>query len=93
MPLKTSLVDTLRAAPWSVIVRAVNRWPARSTSCRFLPEALLQPSIDTVVPIFPRQDRFLAFVLLKSTADVYNKVYNSHGSKIRNSNKTRGCHG
>jgi len=45
------------------------------------------------MPTFPYQDWFSAIVLLKSTADVYNEVYNSHGFKIENTVKTRGYHG
>lgn len=97
MPLKTSLIDTLRAASWGAAVRAViEESSARAVYCKFLRVAVSQPSTSTVVPsmpTFPYQDWFSAIVLLKSTADVYNEVYNSHGFKIENTVKTRGYHG
>jgi len=96
VPLKTSFIDTLRAASWGAVVRAVKGWSARAAYCKFLRVAVSQPSTSTVVPsmpTFPYQDWFSAIVLLKSTADVYNEVYNSHGFKIENTVKTRGYHG
>lgn len=93
MLLETSVIDILRSASsWGAVGRADSRWLAWQ-SCFSHENALRGDTSELLPPTSPHQDRFLAFVLLESTANVYNRVYNSHDVKIKNIQKTRGYHG
>jgi hypothetical protein len=96
MPLETSVIDTLRAASsWGVVACARSQWSARLSSRKLSRVGPPQLSATKLVsmPTSSRQDGFLAVVLLKSTANVYNEVYNGQEIKVKNTEKTRGYHG
>ena len=93
MPLETSVIDTARSASsWGAVAHADSRWPAWQ-SCLSREGESRGGTAELLPPTSPHQDRFPAFVLLESTANVYNRVYNSRGAEIESLEKTRGYHG